>query len=204
VVGAPFWTYRRPVPGFMASRAQAEPLGAAVSGSKLAPAFREQTTATVVGRSSSTFELKNRVALMTGASRAIGKAISLALAEAGATVAVNYRERSGDAGGVAEAIRKSGGRAGSFGADVSLSTAVHSMIHDVEERLGPIDILVNNAGMAAARRLEDITEQDFDRAIAVNLKSAFLRTQAVLPGTWALGRIVNVSSMARARVSRRC
>ena len=71
------------------------------------------------------------------------------------------------------------------------------MVHDVEERFGPIDILVNNAGMAAARGLDDITEEDFDRAIAVNLKSVFLCTQAVMPGMRARrwGRIVNISSI---------
>ena len=72
------------------------------------------------------------------------------------------------------------------------------MVRDVEARLGPIDILVNNAGMAEARGLDDITEADFDRTIAVNLKSAFLCTQAVLPGMRARrwGRIVNISSIA--------
>ncbi len=141
--------------------------------------------------------LKNHVALVTGSSRGIGKAVALALAEAGAAVAVNYRERDRDAGAVVEAIRKSGGRAAAFGADVSLGAAVHGMVHDVEEQLGPIDILVNNAGMAVARGLDDITEEDFDRTVAANLKSAFLCTQAVLPGMRARrwGRIINVSSI---------
>ena len=66
------------------------------------------------------------------------------------------------------------------------------MVGEIEERLGPIDILVNNAGMATARGLDDMSEEDFDRAIAVNLKSVFLCTQAVLPGMrsrrWALRR----------------
>jgi 3-oxoacyl-[acyl-carrier protein] reductase len=142
-------------------------------------------------------DLQNRVALVTGGSRGIGKAIVVALADAGAAVAVNYRERSDEAEAVAEAICRSGGRAAAFGADVSLRVAVHGMIEDIEERLGPIDILVNNAGMAKARGLDDITEEDFDHAIAVNLKSAFLCTQAVLPGLCARrwGRIVNLSSI---------
>jgi 3-oxoacyl-[acyl-carrier protein] reductase len=124
-------------------------------------------------------DLKHRVALVTGGSRGIGKAVALALAEAGAAVAVNYRERGEEAGAVAKAIRKSGGRAAAFGADVSLRITVQSIVHDIEECLGPIDILVNNAGMAAVRSLDDIMEEDFDRTIAVNLKSAFLCTQAV-------------------------
>jgi 3-oxoacyl-[acyl-carrier protein] reductase len=142
-------------------------------------------------------ELKNRVALVTGGSRGIGRAIALALAEAGAAVAVNYRERGEEAEAVAEAIRTTGGRAAAFGADVSLGVAVQSLVHDIEERLGPIGILVNNAGMAVMRSLDDITEEDFDRDIAVNLKSAFLCMQAVLPGMRARrwGRIVNISSI---------
>lgn len=142
-------------------------------------------------------DFKNRVALVTGGSRGIGKAVALALAKAEAAVAVNYRERGEEAGAVAEVIRKNGGRAAAFGADVSLRIAVESMVHDIEERLGSIDILVNNAGMAKARGLDDITEEDFDRTIAVNLKSVFLCTQAVLPGmrTRRWGRIVNISSI---------
>jgi 3-oxoacyl-[acyl-carrier protein] reductase len=143
------------------------------------------------------FELKNRVALVTGASRGIGKAIALALAGRGAALAVNYRRRVDEAQAVASAILKEGGHAAIFSADVSNRAAVQSMVREVEERLGPVDILVNNAGMASVRSLEDITEEDFDHGIATNLKSAFLCTQAVLPGmrrrSW--GRIVNISSI---------
>lgn len=142
-------------------------------------------------------DLNNRVALVTGGSRGIGKAIAFALAGAGAAVAVNYRERGSEADAVAEAICAGGSRAAAFRADVSLSDAVQSMVSTVEERLGPVDILVNNAGMAAIRGLDDITEDDFDRTLAVNLKSAFLCTQAVLPGMRARrwGRIINISSI---------
>lgn len=121
-------------------------------------------------------ELKNRVALVTGGSRGIGAAIASALAEAGAAVAVNYRERGAAAASVVEAIQKRGGRAVAVAADVSIAGAVKNMARDVEARLGPIDVLVNNAGIAAIRGLDDITEADFDRDIAVNLKSAFLCT----------------------------
>jgi 3-oxoacyl-[acyl-carrier protein] reductase len=142
-------------------------------------------------------ELNNRVALVTGASRGIGKAIALALAKAGAAVAVNYRERGEEAAAVVAAIRQGGGRAAAIAADVASSAAVQRMVGEAEDRLGPIDILVNNAGMAAARGLDDITEADFDQALAVNLKSAFLCTQAVLPDMRARrwGRIVNISSI---------
>ncbi|MDQ0468541.1 SDR family NAD(P)-dependent oxidoreductase [Labrys wisconsinensis] len=142
-------------------------------------------------------EGKNRVALVTGGSRGIGKAIALALPRACAAVAVNYRERGEDAAEVVAALNRSGARAVAVAADVSDAGAVQRMVDEVEERLGPIDILVNNAGMAAPRGLDDITEADFDQAIAVNLKSAFLCTQAVLPGMRARGwgRIVNISSI---------
>ena len=81
---------------------------------------------------------------------------------------------------------------------VSLAGAVQSMISETGKQLGPIDILVNNAGMAIVRGVDDLTEDDFDRTIAVNLKSAFLCTQAVLPAMRARkwGRIVNISSGA--------
>src|SRR5258708_27917578 len=83
-------------------------------------------------------------------------------------------------------------------ADVSQATAVARMVDHVASALGPIDILVNNAGIAIVRGIDDLTESDFDATIAVNLKSAFLCTQAVLPGMRAKkwGRIVNISSGA--------
>jgi 3-oxoacyl-[acyl-carrier protein] reductase len=141
--------------------------------------------------------LNDRIALVTGGSRGIGKAIALALADTGAAVAVNYRERSDEAEAVAAAIRKNGGRAEVFGADVSDRSAVQAMVRDVEERLGPIDILINNAGIAAIRTIDEITEEEFDRSIAVNLKSVFLCTQAVLPRMRARrwGRVINLSSI---------
>lgn len=142
-------------------------------------------------------DLKDRVALVTGGSRGIGKAIAVALAEAGAAVAVNYRVRATEAEAIADVICKSGARAAAFGADVSARSAVEAMVVEIERRLGAIDILVNNAGMASIRGLEQITEEDFDRTMAVNLKSAFLCTQAVLPGMRARrwGRVVNISSI---------
>ena len=140
----------------------------------------------------------DRVALVTGGSRGIGRAVSLALAEAGAAVAVNYRERAREAADVIEAIRGKGGRAMTIGADVSRSGEVMAMVAAVERDLGPVDILVNNAGIGLIRGLDDLTEADFDLTIAVNLKSAFLCTQAVVPGmrARAWGRIVNISSGA--------
>jgi len=142
--------------------------------------------------------LTGRVALVTGGSRGIGAAIALALAEAGAAVGINYRSRSVEAQAVADAIDKNSGRAITIQADVSDSGAVADMVRRVSQRLGPIDILINNAGIALIRGIDDLTEADFDETISVNLKSAFLCTQAVLPHMRAQrwGRIVNVASGA--------
>jgi 3-oxoacyl-[acyl-carrier protein] reductase len=143
-------------------------------------------------------ELNGRTALVTGASRGIGAAIAIALGEAGAAVAVNYGERADDADAVVAKIRQAGGRAIAVAADVSQAAAVAEMVDRVTSVLGSIDILINNAGIALVRGIDDLTESEFDRTIAVNLKSAFLCTQAVLPAMrskkW--GRIVNISSGA--------
>jgi len=143
-------------------------------------------------------DLTGRIALVTGASRGIGAAIAIALAEAGAAVAVNYRKRADDAETVVRKIEGMGGRAIAIAADVSQAAAVARMVDQAASALGPIDILVNNTGLAIVRGIDDLTESDFDLTIAVNLKSAFLCTQAVLPGMRAKkwGRIVNISSGA--------
>ena len=126
--------------------------------------------------------LNNRVALVTGGSRGIGRAIAVSLAEAGAAIAVNYRDKAAEARNVAETIRGAGGRAMAVGADVSRAAEVAAMMAAVERDLGPVDVLINNAGIGLVRTVDDLTEDDFDRTIAVNLKSVFLCTQAVVPG----------------------
>jgi 3-oxoacyl-[acyl-carrier protein] reductase len=145
-----------------------------------------------------TDRLRGRTALVTGGSRGIGAAISRALAEAGAAVAINYRERAAEADRLAEALRKTGERAITVAADVSQRDAVERMVDTVKSEFGTVDILVNNAGIAITRGIDDLSETDFDTTIAVNLKSAFLCTQAVLPLMRAKkwGRIVNISSGA--------
>jgi len=143
-------------------------------------------------------DLTGHIALVTGASRGIGAAIAIALAEAGAAVAVNYRERADDAEKVVGKIKDMGGRAIAIAADVSQAASVANMVDRAASALGPINILVNNAGIAIVRGIDDLTESDFDATIVTNLKSAFLCTQAVLPAMRAKkwGRIVNVSSGA--------
>lgn len=143
-------------------------------------------------------DLKNKVALVTGGSRGIGAGAAIALAEAGCDVAVNYRNRSADAESVCEKIRGLGRRALSLQADVSQSAPVRNMVAQVQRELGTISILLNNAGIARQQKIEQITEADWDELIDVNLKSAFLVSQAVLPPMreqrW--GRIINMSSVA--------
>ena len=144
-------------------------------------------------------DLKGHVALVTGGSRGIGAAVAVTLAEAGASVAVNYRERAADAEAVVAKIKEKGGRAIALAAaDVSQGTAVTDMVRQATAALGPIDILINNAGIAIVRSIDEITEAEFDQTIAVNLKSAFLCIQAVVPSMRARkwGRIVNISSGA--------
>jgi 3-oxoacyl-[acyl-carrier protein] reductase len=143
-------------------------------------------------------DLRGHVALVTGGSRGIGAAVATALADAGAAVAVNYRERGDDANAIVDAITAKGGRAIAVAADVSQAADVRRMVEQVAAALGPIDILVNNAGIAIVRGIDELTEDDFDRTITVNLKSAFLCTQAVVPAMRARkwGRIVNITSGA--------
>jgi 3-oxoacyl-[acyl-carrier protein] reductase len=142
--------------------------------------------------------LNGKVALVTGASRGIGKAIALALAAAGCDVAVNCLSREADAQSAADAIRALGRRAVAVRGDVAKSADVAALIAAVEKDLGPVEILVNNAGRAMFQSIEQMTEASWNETLAVNLTSVFLLSQAVLPGMrsrkW--GRIINLTSVA--------
>jgi 3-oxoacyl-[acyl-carrier protein] reductase len=143
-------------------------------------------------------ELTGRIALVTGASRGIGRAITAALAAAGCDVAINYRERAGDADETARMVEAAGRRALAVPADVADPDDVRRLAKSVTDGLGPVDILVNNAGVSRPLALEQLTIEDFDEAIAVNLRSAFLVTQAVLPSMRARkwGRLIFIGSVA--------
>lgn len=142
--------------------------------------------------------LSGRNALVTGGSRGIGKAIALALADAGCDVAVNYVNREADAGAVVDAIRRIGRTAVALRADVSRSDAVQLLVKAAELEIGPTDILVNNAGRVKVERIDQMSEASWNEIMQVNLTSVFLMTQAVLPGMRARkwGRIINLSSVA--------
>jgi 3-oxoacyl-[acyl-carrier protein] reductase len=143
-------------------------------------------------------DLTGKVALVTGASRGIGKAIALHLAQAGLDVAVNYRSRAGEGEAVQQAIAALGRRSVALQADVADSAQVARLVDGVHQALGPIDVLVNNAGSALPQKWEDIREADWHAVLNNNLTSAFLVTQAVLPEMKARkwGRIVNIGSGA--------
>ncbi len=143
-------------------------------------------------------DVAGKVALVTGSSRGIGREIALALGRAGCHVAVNYRARREEAERAAVAIGELGCGAMAVRADVSLAGDVDQMIDEVTRVLGPVEILVNNAGIARVQEIEEITEEDWNLILAVNLTSCFLVTQGVLPGMrlrrW--GRVINISSVA--------
>ncbi len=143
-------------------------------------------------------DLTGKVALVTGASRGIGRAIAAALAEAGADLAVNYFRRESEAGETVRYLQQLGRRAIPVRADVSQGQEVDGMVEVIEADLGQVDILVNNAGIVSPKSPLEITEEDWDRMLTINLKSAFLVTQRVLPGMRArgFGRIINLSSAA--------
>ncbi|MCX4360659.1 3-oxoacyl-[acyl-carrier-protein] reductase [Mucispirillum schaedleri] len=141
--------------------------------------------------------LKGKVALVTGASRGIGKAIALGLAENGAAVAVNYSSSESSALEVAEIIRKNGGKAEIFKARVNEEAEVEEMFSAVEKKLGPVDILVNNAGITKDNLLMRMKTEEWDMVIDVNLKGAFLCTRRALKGMMKnrYGKIINISSV---------
>jgi 3-oxoacyl-[acyl-carrier protein] reductase len=141
---------------------------------------------------------RGRVALVTGGSGGIGQAISLALAAAGARVAVHYSHGQQAAEKVAAQVTGQGGQAVALQADLSSATAPGELVTATEQALGPIDLLISNAGRGQRRTLEELTTAEFDQTLAVNLRAPFLLAQRVLPRMRArgFGRALFVSSVA--------
>jgi 3-oxoacyl-[acyl-carrier protein] reductase len=145
-----------------------------------------------------TSELEGKAALVTGASRGIGRAVAEALARAGCDVAVNFRARDVEAAETARRVEAAGRKAVLVRADVSDPDQVARMADTVTGALGFVGVVVNNAGIARPGPLDALTVADFDDSISVNLRSAFLVTQAFLPEMRARrwGRLVFLSSVA--------
>jgi 3-oxoacyl-[acyl-carrier protein] reductase len=143
-------------------------------------------------------DITDKVALVTGASRGIGRAIAIALARAGANIVVNYRASADEAATVVTEIEGLGRRALAVQADVTQAPEVGCLVEQGSFAFGPVAILVNNAGITRPQATEDVTETDWNDILLANLTSAFLVTQAVLPGMRAAGwgRIINLSSVA--------
>jgi len=143
------------------------------------------------------FDLEGRTALVTGAARGLGRAISLALADAGADVALGLRD-PGTGTDVAEEISTMGRRVLPLAMDVRNLDQVRAGVEEVVERFGRLDILVNNAGVAPTNPAEDVNEADYDLTFEVNVKGTFFASQAAGRAMirQGYGRIVNVSSQA--------
>ena len=142
-------------------------------------------------------KLKDRVAIVTGAARGIGKAVALAFVREGAKVALV--DVDGERSKVLhEEIRRGGGQALALPCDVSKTSEVTRMVDQVQQTFGRIDILVNNAGIIRRGTIDSVTEEDWDRVIAVNLKGPFVCSKAVVETMkkQGYGKIVNVSSIA--------
>lgn len=141
--------------------------------------------------------LNGRIAIVTGASRGIGRVIALALAKRGAAVVVNYASNAGAAALVSSEIEEIGGRALTFQADVSTPAEADDLIKAANAEFGRVDILVNNAGITRDNLILRMKDDDWDRVLGVNLKGAFNCTRAAARGMLKnrFGRIINISSV---------
>jgi 3-oxoacyl-[acyl-carrier protein] reductase len=141
--------------------------------------------------------LAGQAAIVTGASRGIGRAIAVALGRQGAQVIVHYSREEQLADDVVAEIRALGGRAEKVGADLSASDGPHHLAEQVQEIVGErLDILVANAGISLASDIEHTQIEDFDRLYAVNLRAPFFLVQQLLPLMWKDGSIILISSLA--------
>jgi 3-oxoacyl-[acyl-carrier protein] reductase len=143
-------------------------------------------------------ELDKKVALVTGASRGIGRAIAVRLGETGASVVVNYSGSQDAARETVAAVEKAGGRAIAVQADVAKLADVKRLWDESLQKFGRLDILVNNAGVMFNKLLADVTEEEFDRIFAVNVKGTFFACQQAAKRLADGGRIINFSSSTTA------
>jgi 3-oxoacyl-[acyl-carrier protein] reductase len=144
--------------------------------------------------------LKGKIALVTGASRGIGRAIAERLAKDGAAVVVNYSSNAGEAQKTVSAIKAAGGDAFAIQADVGRVTEINQLFDETIAHYGRLDILVNNAGVMLIKPVSDTTEADFDRIFAINVKGTFFACQQAATRLADHGRIVNLSSSTTARL----
>ncbi len=146
-------------------------------------------------------ELKNKVCLVTGGDRGIGRAIVKALVDSGARVAFDYRTREDLAEELVKEVAAGGGEARAFQADITDAEKVAAMVKTIHDEMGPIEILVNNAGMNRDHSFAKMTKEEWEDVIAVNLHGTFNVTKAVLPNLieagW--GRVINISSIVGQR-----
>jgi len=142
------------------------------------------------------FDLKGKKALVTGASRGIGRGIALALAKQGADVAVNYRSNAEEAEKVVAEIKAMGRDSFSVQADVSNKASVAKMFEEIKGKWGKLDILVNNAGIVQFAPFEELTEEQWDAVLDTNLKGQFLCGQQAVKLMEQGGRIINIASIA--------
>ncbi|HUZ07576.1 MAG TPA: SDR family oxidoreductase [Candidatus Paceibacterota bacterium] len=143
--------------------------------------------------------LKGKVALVTGASRGIGRAIAQCLAREGATVTINYARRAEDASKLKQEIESAGGKALAVQADVGRVTDVVRLFDETFAHFGRLDILVNNAGIMFSKPVSAVTEAEFDQIFAVNVKGLFFACQQAATRLADGGRIINISSSTTAR-----
>jgi 3-oxoacyl-[acyl-carrier protein] reductase len=142
-------------------------------------------------------KLLGKTALVTGASRGIGRATALALAKAGAQVVVHYGSAAKEAEAVVAEISKAGGRADAVAADLSAPDGAHKLARQVRAVVGDrLDILVANAGISKAATIEETTVEDFDKLFAVNVRAPFFLVQQLLPILGSGGSVVLLSSLA--------